>query len=82
MSSANSDSFGCLSSLDAFSSFPCLVVMARTSSSIFFKGCLFLAVLGLCCCAQVSASCGEHGLPCSVHGLLIAVVSLVVEYRL
>ena len=46
------------------------------------KGCLFLALLGLCCCAQVSASCGKHGLPCSVHGLLIAVVSLVVEYRL
>ena len=27
--------------------------------------CLFLAVLGLCCCAQAFSSCGEQGLLCS-----------------
>ena len=36
---------------------------------------LFMAALGLCCCAPVFSSCGECG-------LLIAVASLVVEHRL
>ena len=37
---------------------------------------LFLAVLGLCCCAQAFSSCGERGLLfVVVRGLLIAVAS-------
>ena len=44
---------------------------------------LFLAVLGLRCCAQAFSSCGEWGLLfVAVHGLLIAVASLVAEHRL
>ena len=47
----------------------------------FFKNIfiyLFLAALGLCCCAQAFSSCGEQGLLfVVVHGLLIAVASLV-----
>ena len=44
---------------------------------------LFLAVLGLCCCAQAFSSCGEWGLLfVAVYGLLIAVASLVVEHGL
>ena len=44
---------------------------------------LFLAVLGLCCCAQAFSSCGEQGLLfVAVRGLLIAVASLVVEQGL
>ena len=44
---------------------------------------LFLAVLGLCCCALAFSSCGEWGLLfVAVRGLLIAVASLVVEHRL
>ena len=42
---------------------------------------LFLAALGLCCCARVFSSCGERGLFfVAVRGLLIAVASLVVEH--
>ena len=42
---------------------------------------LFLAVLGLCCCAQAFSSCSERGLLFdAVHGLLIAVPSLVAEH--
>ena len=37
---------------------------------------LFLAVLGLRCCARAFSSCGERGLLfIAVHGLLIAVAS-------
>ena len=36
---------------------------------------LFLAVLGLCCCARAFFSCSERG-------LLIAVASLVAEHGL
>ena len=36
---------------------------------------LFMAVLGLHCCARAFSSCGERG-------LLIAVASLVAEHRL
>ena len=44
---------------------------------------LFLAALGLCCCARAFYSCGERGLLfVAVHGLLIAVASLVVEHGL
>ena len=47
--------------------------------SFFFKKIyLFLATLGLRCCAQAFSSCGEQGLLfVAVHGLLIAVASLV-----
>ena len=44
---------------------------------------LFLAELGLCCCAWAFSSCGERGLLfVVVHGLLIAVASLVAEHGL
>ena len=44
---------------------------------------LFLAALGLRCCAQAFSSCGERGLLfVAVHGILIAVASLVAEHRL
>ena len=44
---------------------------------------LFLAALGLRCCAQAFSSCGELGLLfLAVRGLLIAVASLVAEHGL
>ena len=44
---------------------------------------LFLAALGLHCCAWAFSSCGEWGLLfVAVRGLLITVASLVVEHRL
>ena len=44
---------------------------------------LFLAVLGLRCCARAFSSCSEQGLLFIVaRGLLIAVASLVAEHRL
>ena len=44
---------------------------------------LFLAALGLRCCARASSSCGKRGLLfVAVHGLLIAVASLVAEQGL
>ena len=44
---------------------------------------LFLATLGLHCCARAFSSCGERGLLfIAVHGLLTAVASLVVEHGL
>ena len=44
---------------------------------------LFLAALGLRCCARAFSSCGEWGpLFIVVHGLLIVVASLVAEHRL
>ena len=54
------------------------------TSSIFFKLInLFLAALGLCCCARSFSSCGERGLLfVVVRGLLIVVASLVVELGL
>ena len=49
----------------------------------FFFLNLFLAALGLCCCARAFCSCGEQGLLfTAVSGLLIAVASLVVEHGL
>ena len=42
---------------------------------------LFLAALGLCCCAWAFSSCGEQGLLfVAVCGLLIAMASLVAEH--
>ena len=56
---------------------------------LFWKVCvlilifLFLAALGLRCCAQAFSSCGEWGLLfVAVHGLLIVVASPVAEHRL
>ena len=44
---------------------------------------LFLAALGLRCCAWAFSSCGEWGLLfVAVRGLLIAVASLVAEHGL
>ena len=44
---------------------------------------LFLAALGLCCCAWAFSSCGEQGLLFFAgRGLLIAVASLVAEHGL
>ena len=44
---------------------------------------LFLAALGLCCCARAFSSCGEWGLLfVVVRGLLFAVASLVAEHGL
>ena len=44
---------------------------------------LFLAALGLRCCARAFSSCGERGLLfIAVRGLLIAVASLVTEHGL
>ena len=49
----------------------------------FFLIYLFLAVLGLRCCARAFSSCGKRGLLfIAVCGLLIAVASLVVEHGL
>ena len=48
---------------------------------IFFN--LFLAALGLRCCAQAFSSCSERGLLfLAVCGLLIVVASLAAEHRL
>ena len=42
---------------------------------------LFMAVLGLCCCAWAFSSCGERGLLfIKVHRLLIVVAPLVAEH--
>ena len=44
---------------------------------------LFLAALGLHCCARAFSSCGEPGLLfVAVGGLLIALASLVAEHGL
>ena len=44
---------------------------------------LFLAALGLRCCAWAFSSCGKRGLLFfAVHGLLTAVASLVAEHGL
>ena len=44
---------------------------------------LFMAGLGLCCCAQAFSSCSEQGLFfVAVHELPIAVASLIAEHRL
>ena len=51
--------------------------------TFFFRFSLFLAALGLCCCAWAFSSCGERGLLfVAVRGLLIAVASLVAAHGL
>ena len=61
-------------------------VTISTILSVQFSGMyvfiyLFLAVLGLRCCARAFSSCGERGLLfVAVRGLLIAVASLVAEH--
>ena len=48
---------------------------------LFILFILFLAALGLHCCARAFSSCGERGLLfVVVRRLLIAVASLVVEH--
>ena len=59
----------------------------KKSIFLFFKFIyfiyLFLAALGLRCCAWAFSSCGEQGLLfIAVSGLLIAVASLVAEHGL
>ena len=50
---------------------------------IFFFFNLFLAALGLRCCARAFSSCRERGLLfLAVRGFLMAVASLVVEHGL
>ena len=54
--------------------------LTKPTNSIFLKKIilfyLFLAALGLPCCAQASSSCGEQGL------LFIVVASFVAEHGL
>ena len=51
--------------------------------NFFLKFYLFLAALGLHCCARAFSSCSEWGLLfVAVRGLLTAVASLVVEHGL
>ena len=58
-------------------------VIPHCSFFFFFKINLFLAVLGLRCCAWVFSGCDERGLLfVAVRGLLIAVASLVPEHGL
>ena len=53
------------------------------STFFFFSSILFLAALGLCCCARAFSGCGERGLLfVAVRGLPIAVASLVAEHGL
>ena len=53
------------------------------SHFILFLINLFLAALGLRCCARAFSSCGEWGLLfVAVRGFLIAVASLVAEHGL
>ena len=55
----------------------------RINNALCLLVCLFLAALGLHCCARAFCSCSELGLLfVSVCGLLIAVASLVAEHRL
>ena len=65
---------------------PCLVPDFRAFLKkfiYFYLFILFLAVLGLHCCAQAFSSCGEWGLLfVVVCGLLLVVASLVAEHRL
>ena len=51
--------------------------------NVFILFILFLAALGLRCCARAFSSCGEQGLLfVAVCGLLIVVASLIVEHWL
>ena len=58
-------------------------IVSLALSFIYLFIYLFLAVLGLRCCAQAFSSCGEQGLLfIAVHRLLIVVASLIVEHGL
>ena len=51
--------------------------------SLFIYLFIYLAALGLCCCARAFTSCGKQGLLfVAVCRLLIAVASLAAEHRL
>ena len=65
-----------------FSSIVLLLVLLLSHFYLFV--CLFLAALGLCCCAWAFSSCSEWGLLFVVEllRLLIAVASLAAEHRL
>ena len=57
-----------------------VVILKKILFILFY---LFLAVLGLHCCAWAFSSCGGRGLLfVAVHRRLIAVASLVVEHGL
>ena len=59
-----------------------LPILSFLKKLIYFID-LFLAVLGLCCCARTFSSCSEWRLlSVEVRGLLIAVASLVAEHGL
>ena len=64
----------------------CIFRSLPPSTFSFFLGYLFylfLAALGLHCCARAFSNCGERGLLfVAVRGLLIAVASPVVEHGL
>ena len=58
-------------------------VYCKLFINLFILFVLFLAMLGLRCCARAFPSCGEQGLLfVAVHGLLIEVASLVAEHGL
>ena len=61
----------------------CAVALASCLGWVLFFLLLFLAALGLRCCARAFSSCSERGLLfVVVRGLLIVVASLVVEHGL
>ena len=63
--------------------FSVLCIFLITARSLLIYLFLFLAALGLRCCARAFPSCGEWGLLfIAVRGLLIAVASLVAEHAL
>ena len=70
---------GCL----FITSLPTFVICGFLKKINLFIFILFLAALGLCCCAQAFSSCGERELLfVVVRGLLIAVASVVAEHGL
>ena len=61
----------------------CVLISLFLKNKFIYFIYLFLAALGLCCCAQVFSSCGERGLLyVVVRGLLIAAASPVAEHGL
>ena len=61
----------------------CVDIQSSSKYFSFFYLFLFLAALGLRCCARAFSSCREQGLLfVAVPGLLIAVASLVAEHGL
>ena len=58
----------------------CVVLLMGFLKKIYLI-CLYLAALGLHCCARAFSSCGKRGLRfIEMLGLLIAVASLVAEH--